>query len=185
MPAPTGNQYARGNKGGRGGPSKFEPEYIEIASRLCERGLTDAEIAEVLGVSESTISAWKLRHEEFALALTRSKEQSNAIVEASLFRRANGFEREAEKATASGKKVTIKEYFPPDVAAQRLWLQNRMPEVYREKVEQKHTLSADDAFLRFLEHCEEQGKIELQEHKQLVDRTNAVDVEPEPKSKPA
>jgi len=52
MPAPTGNQYARGNKGGRGGPSKFEPEYIEIASRLCERGLTDAEIAEVLGVSE-------------------------------------------------------------------------------------------------------------------------------------
>ena len=182
MPAPTGNQYARGNKGGRGGPSKFEPEYIEIASRLCERGLTDAEIAEVLGVSESTISAWKLRHEEFALALTRSKEQSNAIVEASLFRRANGFEREAEKATASGKKVT--EYFPPDVAAQRLWLQNRMPEVYREKVEQKHTLSADDAFLRFLEHLDDQGRAE-REQKQLVDRANAVDVEPEPKSKPA
>jgi len=184
MPAPTGNQYARGNKGGRGGPSKFEPEYIEIASRLCERGLTDAEIAEVLGVSESTISAWKLRHEEFALALTRSKEQSNAIVEASLFRRANGFEREAEKATASGKKVTIKEYFPPDVAAQRLWLQNRMPEVYREKVEQKHTLSADDAFLRFVEHLDDQGRAE-REQKQLVDRANAVDVEPEPKSKPA
>jgi hypothetical protein len=70
------------------------------------------------------------------------------------------------------------------VWAQRLWLQNRMPEVYREKVEQKHTLSADDAFLRFLEHLDDQGRAE-REQKQLVDRANAVDVEPEPKSKPA
>ena len=172
MPAPTGNQYAKANKGGKGGPSKFKPEYIEIATRLCERGLTDAEIAEVLGVSEPTIHSWKLKHEEFALALTRSKEQANAIVEASLFKRANGFEREVDKATASGKKVTIKEYFPPDVAAQRLWLQNRMPEVYREKVEQKHTLSSDDAFLKFLEHLDDQGRAK-REQKQLVDRANA------------
>jgi hypothetical protein len=95
-------------------------------------------------------------------------------VEASLFKRANGFEREVDKATASGKKVTLKEYFPPDVAAQRLWLQNRMPEVYREKVEQKHTLSADDAFLRFLEHCESQGKAE---QLQLVDRAAVEDAQ--------
>jgi hypothetical protein len=56
---------------------------------------------------------------------------------------------EVEKATASGKKVKIKEYYPPDVGALRLWLQNRMPEAYREKIEQKRVLSADDAFLKF------------------------------------
>ena len=59
----------------------------------------------------------------------------------------------------------------------------RDPE-FKPQVEHKHTLSADDAFLRFLEHCEAQGKAE-REQKQLVDRANAVDVEPEPKSKPA
>jgi hypothetical protein len=73
MPASKANQYGKGNKGGKGGPSKFRPEYIEIATRLCDRGLTDAEIAEVLGISEPAIHSWKLKHEEFALALKRSK----------------------------------------------------------------------------------------------------------------
>ena len=53
--------------------------------------------------------------------------------------------------TSQGHSLKIREYFPPDVAAQRLWLQNRMPEVYREKIEQKRVLSADNAFLKFLE----------------------------------
>src|SRR6185437_15273643 len=159
MPAPTRNQYAKANKGGKGGPSKFKPEYIEIAARLCERGLTDAEIAEVLGVSEPTIHSWKLRHEEFALALVRSKVVVDAEVKDSLLKRAKGFTRKVQKATASGKVVTVDEYFPPDVRAQQLWLQARDPE-FKPVQEHKHRLSADDAFLRFLEHCEAQGKAE-------------------------
>lgn len=180
MPAPKANQYGKGNKGGRGGPSKFKPEYIEIATRLCERGLTDAEIAGVLGVSEPTIHSWKLRHEEFALALKGSKVVTDEKVKASLLQRATGFERKVQKATASGKVVTIEEYYPPDVRAQQLWLQARDPE-FKPVQQHKHTLGADDAFLRFLEHCERQGKAEL-EHKQLehapIDRAGAEDAEP-------
>jgi hypothetical protein len=152
-------KYAKGNKGGKGGPSKFKPEYIEIATRLCERGLTDAEIAEVLNVSEPTIHAWKLNHEEFALALQRSKGIVDAEVKDSLLKRAKGFTRKVQKATASGKVVTIEEYYPPDVRAQQLWLQARDAE-FKPVQEHKHTLTADDAFLRFLEHCEAQGKAE-------------------------
>ena len=59
MPGPKDNQFAKGNKGGKGGPSKFQPEYIEIATRLCARGLTDEDIGEALGVSERTIYSWK------------------------------------------------------------------------------------------------------------------------------
>jgi hypothetical protein len=33
MPAPKGNQYAKGNKGGR--PSKYKPDYAETAGKLC------------------------------------------------------------------------------------------------------------------------------------------------------
>jgi hypothetical protein len=85
----------------------------------------------VLGVCEKTIHSWKIRHEEFATALARGKETMNALVEESLVQRALGFEREVEK-VSGGRTLKIKEYFPPDVAAARIWLQNRMPEVYRE-----------------------------------------------------
>src|SRR5262249_18499868 len=113
----------------------------------------------VLGVSEPTIHAWKLKHEEFALALKRSKVVIDEKVKESLLQRATGFDRKVEKATASGKVVTVVEYFPPDVRAQQLWLQARDPE-FRPVTERKHTLTADDAFLRFLEHCEARGKAE-------------------------
>ena len=49
MAAPKDNQYAKGNKGGKGGRSKYKPEYVEIATRLCERGLIEAGIPVVLG----------------------------------------------------------------------------------------------------------------------------------------
>jgi len=173
MPAAKANQYGKNNKGGKGGPSKFKPEYIEIATRLCARGLTDAEIAEVLGVSEPTIHSWKLKHEEFALALKRSKVVIDEKVKESLLQRATGFERKVQKATASGRVVTIEEYFPPDVRAQQLWLQARDPE-FRPVQEHKHTLSADDAFLRFLEHLEDQAKAE---QLQLVDRAGVEDAQ--------
>jgi hypothetical protein len=81
-------------------------------------------------------------------------------VEASLFKRAYGFEHEVEKATASGKKVKIKEYFPPDVGALRLWLQNRMPEVYREVKEIKSTMGVEEGFLRFLQRLDDKAKME-------------------------
>jgi hypothetical protein len=36
VPAPKGNKFAVGNKGGR--PSKYRPEYAEQAEQLCRRG---------------------------------------------------------------------------------------------------------------------------------------------------
>jgi hypothetical protein len=64
---------------------------------------------------------------------------------------------------------------PPDVGALRLWLQNRMPEVYREKIEQKRVLSADEPFLKFLERLDTKAKFE-REHgllPQLIDAQGA------------
>jgi hypothetical protein len=55
--------------------------------------------------------------------------------------------------------VKIKEFFPPDVSAQRLWLQNRMPEVYREVKEIKNVQTFDQQFLRFLERLDAKAKL--------------------------
>jgi uncharacterized protein YjcR len=117
VPAPKGNTYATGQQGGALASTS---RNISTSLQGCNRGLTDAEIAEVLGVSEPTIHAWKLKHEEFALALKRTKDEANAIVEASLFKRANGFEKEVEKVFHTGKRMKVKEYFPPDVGTPAL-----------------------------------------------------------------
>jgi hypothetical protein len=168
MAAQKGNQYAKGNPGGCGGKTKYRPEYVSITRNLCARGLTDAEIADVLEVAETTLHAWKLKHEEFAEALRRTKGEANAIVEASLYKRANCFHYETERVT-HGRKVVVKEYALPDVGAQRLWLQNRMPEVYREQKEVKHQLSMDDAFLKFLDKMDERAKLERARNARLIE----------------
>jgi hypothetical protein len=167
MAPPKGNQYAKGNPGG-GCKTKYRPEYVSIARNLCARGLTDAEIADVLGVAESTLHVWRLKHEEFAEALRRTKNEANAIVEASLYKRANGFHYETERVT-HGRKVVVREYALPDVGAQRLWLQSRMPEIYREQKQVKHQLSMDDAFLRFLDHLDEKAKLERARNARLIE----------------
>ena len=103
---------------------KYKREFIDIARRLCERGNTDEEIATILGMSGRTLHSWKLQHEEFASALKRSKAEVNELVEASLFTRAADFEREVEKVFRNGKRLKFREYYPPNLGAIRLWLQN-------------------------------------------------------------
>ena len=59
------------------------------------------------------------------------------------------------------------------VGAQRLWPQNRMPEVYREQSVTKHQISADEAFLRFLDMMDEQAKLERAERARVIEHQPA------------
>jgi hypothetical protein len=158
MAAHKGNEYAKGNRGGAR-PTKYKPEYPGMVRKLCEKGFTDEDIAETLGISMSTLHQWKVKKEEFYESLQRGKDEANRCVENSLFKRANGFHYETEK-VSNGRPMKVTEYALPDVGAQRLWLQNRMPEVYREQKDVKHQLSMDDAFLRLLDQMDEQAKLE-------------------------
>jgi hypothetical protein len=67
MPAPKGNQNAKGNRGGR--PTLYKPAYAAQAAKACQAGFTDQELADLFGVAVSTISAWKAEHVEFSDAL--------------------------------------------------------------------------------------------------------------------
>ena len=90
---------------------------------LVARGLQNYEIAETLSIDERTLYNWKREHEAFDQALTRSRDQLNAQVEATLLMKAQGYERKVQKATASGKVVTVTEYFQPSDSAIQFWLQ--------------------------------------------------------------
>ena len=181
MPATKGNKYAKGNRGGVGGPSKYKPSYVDIARRLCARGNTDEEIGVILGVAHTTIIRWKLQHEEFALALKRTKDELNELVEGALFKKAMGYYQEVEKVFHNGKRMTLREWHPPDTGALRLWLQNRMPAVYREKMEHTTKYEIGEKFLKLLDHIEAKGRKQLADPKYrqgLIDKKNAIDLTP-------
>lgn len=141
MPAPKGNKYAQGNKGG-GSKTRFKQEYCELAYNYCLLGATDENLGSFFGVSEKTICEWKKRHKEFASALKRGKEDADANVAKSLYNRALGYSHPEEKIFQSEGQViraeTVKHY-PPDATAMIFWLKNRQPELWREKQHQEHS----------------------------------------------
>ena len=56
-----------------GRPSSYRPEYPKLARVLSLEGHTDAMIAQALRVGAATLSDWKLRHPQFALALRQGR----------------------------------------------------------------------------------------------------------------
>jgi hypothetical protein len=52
-----------------GAPSLYSPQYIEIARKVCSNfAATNAELADILGVSIPTIMRWKSQRPEFHAA---------------------------------------------------------------------------------------------------------------------
>lgn len=141
MAAPKGNQYAVGNEGG-GRPTEYKKEYCEQATKLCKLGATDKDLADFFEVSEQTINAWKLKHEDFTLALKAGKQLADANVAERLYQRAMGYEHEdtyfSNYQGDVSETKTIKHY-PPDSTAAIFWLKNRQPQKWRDKQEIEQT----------------------------------------------
>lgn len=132
-----------------GRPIEYRLEFSEKACEYAQRGATDREIAEMLGIAESTFYVWKHTYPEFSEALKLGKEASDGRVVQSLYRRAVGYSFDAVKimAPGSGKRTPIivpyVEHVPPDVGAAKLWLTNRCGDEWSEKSEVKHTGSVE------------------------------------------
>lgn len=122
-------------------PSKYQPEFVEQAAKLCKLGATDRELADFFEVAESTLNLWKLEYSEFSESLKRGKEEADARVEQSLYRRALGYSHDAVHVSNYQGAVTltpIVEHHPPDTTACIFWLKNRKPADWRDKVETVH-----------------------------------------------
>ena len=157
MPAPRGNQYAKANKGGR--PSKYKPEYADIARKLCAQcGFIDLQLAKWFEVNVDTIYQWKLKHPEFAEALKVGKAETDDLVERSVVAHISGYYVTEDEMDRFGNVKQMRKWVPGNPHAGMKWLAARRPEVYRERNEDKHILSMDDAFLQFLEKMDEEQK---------------------------
>ena len=140
MPAPKKNKNAVGNKGG-GRPSLYKKEHAELAYKICLLGATDKKLAEIFGVGETTINEWKKQHVEFSEALTRGKEIADAVIAESLFHRAKGYshpEVDIRVVDHAIVQTPLTKHYPPDTQAASLWLRNRQPALWRDKVDMEH-----------------------------------------------
>jgi hypothetical protein len=125
-----------------GRPSKFKPEYIEQANKLCKLGATDSELADFFGVDIRTIHRWKNESDKFCHSLRIGKMEADARVERSLFSRALGYEHPEVDIRVVDKEIIqtpIIKYYPPDTTAAIFWLKNRKPTEWRDKQDVEHT----------------------------------------------
>ena len=89
----------------------------------CMDGATNAEIAALLKISETTFYRYVQKSEVLRQALAETKEVVDRKVENALLKSAIGF------TGPDGK------YYPPNITAQIFWLKNRKPRDWRQKVE--------------------------------------------------
>jgi len=115
-------------------PTKYKPEYANIAKKMCELGATDFDVVEALDIVRSTFYKWKYDHPEFSDALKVGKTDADDRVEMSLYKRAVGYEYDTVKIFQfQGEEVVVpyKEIQQPDTTAAIFWLKNRRKNEWR------------------------------------------------------
>jgi len=143
------------NLGGR--PSIKDDLDIEMIKKMYLLGLTDKQVAEIIGVTEQTINNWKAKDQRFFESIKESKLEADKRVVESLYKRAIGYKydeityeksktgglgikleegdiTEVKHTPTSKTKIVTKEVVA-DITACIFWLKNRQPESWRDKRE--------------------------------------------------
>ncbi len=134
----VGNVQVHDARRGRGKPTKYRPEYCEIARQFCETGATDQELADRLEIHPSTLYRWFAEHPEFREAVRLGKDCADERVLRAFYHRCVGYEFEAVKIMQDkGVPVVVRytEHVPPDPGAAFNWLKNRRPKEWRDRHE--------------------------------------------------
>lgn len=116
--------------------SKYKPEFVAQAVKLCQLGATDLEIADFFDVDVSTLNRWKHEHEEFRTSIKSGKDDADERVERSLYARAMGYEHPDVDIRVIGQEIIqtpIRKFYPPDTTAAIFWLKNRRPAEWRDQ----------------------------------------------------
>ena len=119
-----------------GAPTKYKPEYAEIAAKLCQKlAATDRQLADYFEVSYQTLNSWKAEHPEFLDSLRQNKEVADENVVKSLYQRATGYDVVTPKIIGDGIEVEEIKHYPADPTSMIFWLKNRQPKNWRDKPE--------------------------------------------------
>lgn len=131
------------------------PESLALIRGWCREGYTDVMLAERIGIHVQTLMKWKNKSEELREAMKQGKEVADYMVENALFKAAIGHEYTETKTYISGQndkngqrqvrvEKTVK-YFPPNVTAIAIWLNNRKPDDWKRNRDASIELTDDEA----------------------------------------
>ena len=121
-----------------GRPTKYDPTKNDLVYKFCLLGATDAQLADMLGVTEATVNTWKQTEPEFLESIKRGKDIADMNVAQALYKRALGYETTETKVSSDDVVTTTKEV-APDTAAAFIWLKNRQSARWRDKQEVEHS----------------------------------------------
>jgi hypothetical protein len=79
----------------------------------------------------STIKLWRLQYEDFSAAVRLGKQIADERAEQALYERAIGYDYDVD----IGRGKFVIRHIPPDVGALKVWLYNRRPDRWKEKVD--------------------------------------------------
>lgn len=140
-----------------GAPATYRPEFAHLAEKYCEIGGTIEGLGKLFQVKRETIYDWIATRQEFADAVNSGRDAANSDVQKSLFKRATGYTYTAQRpfVDKNGREhvVSYEEHVSPDTAAAIIWLKNRMPEQWRDKIDVSH--NANSALLKSLDRFAE------------------------------
>lgn len=131
--------------------SKISFDLEKIGKISAFYGSTDAQLANVLGVTEQTIQMWK-KDETFCLTLKKAKEIADSRVVESLYKRATGYEHNEDVILQyQGKPVIIPtvKHYPPDATSMIFWLKNRDKENWRDRYDYEGKVKHEDSRIDF------------------------------------
>jgi len=118
-----------------------------VARKCCERGMTDIEVADMLGIGLATLYRWKVEHPAFSRVFKLGKEAADDRVERSLYNRAVGYNYIGEKTvmTRHGQRtMQYRAHVPPDTAAAVWYLKNRRSDRWRDAFRHEHIATPYD-----------------------------------------
>ncbi len=129
-------------------PRQYRPEHDDIVYQMCLLGATDPHICGAIGIGMATLHRWKKAHKGFRDAIKRGKDQADAEVAHSLYKKACGYEHEdvhiavlKDRRTGLIEKVLtpITKHYAPDTTACIFWLKNRQKDLWRDVNRTEHT----------------------------------------------
>lgn len=115
----------------------YAPHYKHQAYKLALLGATNKELADFFHVSEATFEKWGERHPDLRESVRDGRKLADAEVAEKLYQRALGYNCPETHIIKLNGEIVLQEvtkHYPPDPASMRLWLTNRQPELWRNKM---------------------------------------------------
>jgi hypothetical protein len=122
------NNQEEGNKAGR--PTKYKEAFNDQVFEMALLGLTDTQMATIIGINQDTFNEWKKVYPIFSESLMRGKEDADGKVAKAMYKRALGLTIIEEALTKDGQIVQLRKELPPDTPAAKHWLANRQRKLW-------------------------------------------------------